>query len=68
MFIFWHFTLQSGTGSSPWVVQDIEGAKEDAIQVGEECGCDTSSSAAMAQCLREQPMDAITAAANKVRN
>ncbi|XP_072020282.1 acetylcholinesterase-like [Amphiura filiformis] len=59
--------MQSGTGTSPWALEyDIEKARSEAIEVGEQCGCDTTSSTALLECLREIPAKNITAATNTI--
>ncbi len=63
------YYLQSGTATSPWGLEyDIEKARSDTIAVAKECGCDVSSSTTILECLRQMPMETITAATNTVRS
>ncbi|XP_072020277.1 cholinesterase-like [Amphiura filiformis] len=59
--------MESGTGTSPWAIQhDIAEAYKEAEFIARDCGCDTSSSAAMVACLRDVPAKNISRATDKI--
>lgn len=59
--------LQSGAGICEWAYTDLDKARAQALIVGEECGCDTSDTMAMVECLRTKDTQTIYDAGDVVR-
>ncbi|XP_072020499.1 acetylcholinesterase-like [Amphiura filiformis] len=51
--------LESGAASCDWAFTDVEVARERAIAMGQECGCDTSNTMTMVECLRTKDVQDI---------